>query len=93
MLITWVNSIVKQGFPIGKDSAKKIVDDLNLVTPFKEDIITEDPKVPNTVPDNNISQNPQDNTNINSLVMKCDNPIYITIDTREFLEGYEICSS
>ncbi|CAK1579786.1 unnamed protein product [Parnassius mnemosyne] len=39
MLVTWAKAMVKQGFPIGKDnlqdSVKKIVDDLNLETPFK----------------------------------------------------------
>lgn len=39
MLVKWAKAMVKQGFPIGKenlkDSVKKIVDDLNLETPFK----------------------------------------------------------
>ncbi|CAH0719196.1 unnamed protein product, partial [Brenthis ino] len=38
-LVTWTKAMVKQGFPIGKDnlqdSVKKIVDDLNVETPFK----------------------------------------------------------
>lgn len=39
MLVTWEKAMVKQGFPKGKDnlqdSVKKIVDDLNVQTPFK----------------------------------------------------------
>lgn len=40
LLVKWAKAMVKQGFPIGKenlqDSVKKIVDDLNLETPFKD---------------------------------------------------------
>ncbi|XP_022835853.1 tigger transposable element-derived protein 1-like [Spodoptera litura] len=39
LLVNWAKALVKRGFPIGKenlqDSVKKIVDDLNLETPFK----------------------------------------------------------
>ena len=39
LLVNWVKAMVKKGFPITKDqlqdSVKKIVDDLNLQTPFK----------------------------------------------------------
>lgn len=39
LLVTWAKAMVKQGFPIEKDnlqdSVKKIVDDLNIETSFK----------------------------------------------------------